>query len=393
MKTIPTLALAALVVGLTNSASAQSYSITDLSAGSGYAGVEPYGISQNGKITGILIFDTGEIHAFIYSNGTFQDLGLFTYPYGTDGIAINNAGQVAGTGYGPGYHAYLYSNGHAHALGSIDGGSSSPWAMNNAGHIVGRAVNGDGGGQGFTYFGTFAALPVDIARGINDSDQVAGSMSYTWVYGGYVHAVEHAFVLTGGTYTDLGDLGGGVRTNTEAYAINNSGFVTGYSTTATGELHAFLFTGEMNDLGTIPPYYTIGVSINNLGDVVGTIETYVGGPVGAFLYTNGTLHDLMELIGPAAADWSDLSVTQINDAGWIVGTGTINGESHGFVLKPLCPGDLNADGAVDLSDLALLLSSYGCNGPGCTGDLNGDGVTDLGDLAVLLSHYGGSNCP
>lgn len=57
-----------------------------------------------------------------------------------------------------------------------------------------------------------------------------------------------------------------------------------------------------------------------------------------------------------------------------------------------CPGDLNNDRVVDLGDLAILLSDYGCSGGGCSGDLNGDGATDLGDLAALLSHYG-DHCP
>ena len=57
-----------------------------------------------------------------------------------------------------------------------------------------------------------------------------------------------------------------------------------------------------------------------------------------------------------------------------------------------CPGDLNGDRHVDLSDLAILLSDYGCVGGGCVGDLTDDGSTDLSDVAVFLSHYG-AICP
>jgi hypothetical protein len=49
------------------------------------------------------------------------------------------------------------------------------------------------------------------------------------------------------------------------------------------------------------------------------------------------------------------------------------------------PGDLDGDGDVDLTDLALLLASYGID---AGGDIDGDGDTDLTDLAILLSHYG-----
>lgn len=62
-------------------------------------------------------------------------------------------------------------------------------------------------------------------------------------------------------------------------------------------------------------------------------------------------------------------------------------------LRSPCIGDLNGDWAIDLSDLALLLSDYGWDGATYwDGDLNGDGLVDLSDLAQLLSSYGAA-CP
>lgn len=57
-----------------------------------------------------------------------------------------------------------------------------------------------------------------------------------------------------------------------------------------------------------------------------------------------------------------------------------------------CPGDLNGDMMVNLSDLAQLLGNYGMTS-GATyedGDLDGDGDVDLSDLAALLGVYGTS---
>lgn len=56
-----------------------------------------------------------------------------------------------------------------------------------------------------------------------------------------------------------------------------------------------------------------------------------------------------------------------------------------------CTGDVNGDGVVDLTDLAVLLSAFDA----CTGDplydpnidIDGSGCIDLTDLAVLLSHF------
>jgi len=58
-------------------------------------------------------------------------------------------------------------------------------------------------------------------------------------------------------------------------------------------------------------------------------------------------------------------------------------------FSPVCLGDLDGDGAVGQSDLALLLSCYSS---GNCGDVDGDGDTDQADLAALLSVYG-TSCP
>ena len=58
--------------------------------------------------------------------------------------------------------------------------------------------------------------------------------------------------------------------------------------------------------------------------------------------------------------------------------------------NPPCPADLNADGAVNLGDLTLLLSNFGVAqgaDPG-QGDLDHDGDVDLADLSGLLAHFG-----
>jgi hypothetical protein len=67
---------------------------------------------------------------------------------------------------------------------------------------------------------------------------------------------------------------------------------------------------------------------------------------------------------------------------------------YGDVSASPCPGDVNSDRSVDLTDLAILLASYGTTS-GATledGDLNGDGDVDLEDLALLLAEFG-TGCP
>jgi hypothetical protein len=60
-----------------------------------------------------------------------------------------------------------------------------------------------------------------------------------------------------------------------------------------------------------------------------------------------------------------------------------------YGVTAACPGDLDGDSDVDLSDLARLLSHYGESGAAYEdGDVDGDGDVDLSDLATLLSVYG-----
>ncbi len=51
-----------------------------------------------------------------------------------------------------------------------------------------------------------------------------------------------------------------------------------------------------------------------------------------------------------------------------------------------CPGDLDGNGAVGGSDLAILLAAWSADGPA---DLDGDGVVGPVDLALLLGNWGG----
>ena len=66
-----------------------------------------------------------------------------------------------------------------------------------------------------------------------------------------------------------------------------------------------------------------------------------------------------------------------------------------FVPSPRLIGDLNADGFVDASDLALLLASWGRCGAihsatvegTCSADLTNDEQVNIDDLVILLGNW------
>jgi hypothetical protein len=69
----------------------------------------------------------------------------------------------------------------------------------------------------------------------------------------------------------------------------------------------------------------------------------------------------------------------------------ISGTLAIYQVNAICDaaGDINADCAIDASDLAELLARWGKCGAPCAADLNADGLVDASDLAVLLANWGG----
>lgn len=57
-----------------------------------------------------------------------------------------------------------------------------------------------------------------------------------------------------------------------------------------------------------------------------------------------------------------------------------------FEMSPACTADLNEDGSVDGSDLAMVLGAWGT--AGARADLTSDGVVDGADIAVVLGAWG-----
>jgi probable HAF family extracellular repeat protein len=155
-----------------------------------------------------------------------------------------------------------------------------------------------------------------------------------------------AFVLATGfaiatTYrlTDLGTLGG---TLSNGVAINDSGQVTGYSSTADDEeFHAFLWNGTtMQDLGTLGGTSSQGAAINASGQVTGQSST-ANLENHAFLWDGTTLQKLDALVDPADPLQPYVHLmdgVDINDRGQILATGVdrrTSGETHAYLVSPV----------------------------------------------------------
>ena len=301
------------------------------------------GINSAGQVVGTSSTASGRSDAFLYTNGSMQDLGTFG---GNFSIAtgLNDTGHVVGLSYsaaGVG-QAFLYNGIATLNLGTMGDSISSANSINSAGQVVGyTALKGrdtsflynDGLMQRFIPTG---AATFSTAGGINDSGQVAGSdrvNSAPWY---------HAFrtTITGGiaALSDLGTLGG---IESRAVGINSSGQAVGYSsTTGFTANHAFRTTAKgsidaASDLGTLGGTDSFANGINAAGQAVGYSFTSGNTAQHAFLAdVTGPMHDLNVSI-PAGSGWVLNSANGINASGQIAGTGTIGGQSHAFLLNPV----------------------------------------------------------
>jgi probable HAF family extracellular repeat protein len=284
--------------------------------------------------------------------------------------AINDSGEVVGwTGDG---RAVLYRNGIVSNLGALPGHNISVATdINNSGQVVGASASSSllDSQRAFLYAGGMTDLgvlpPTDnlyvssAAVGLNNSGQVVGS-SYSHRFGG----ITHAFLYSSNGMTDLGTLPGQI--STLAFAINSSGQIIGESgnraflysnglmidlglvhvsdINASGQIvgrngnGAFLYrNGATTMLGTIPGgISSAAYGINDLGQVVGTSYHPASGSR-AFLYDNGVMTDLNSLI-PSSSGWVLGEADDINNAGQIIGSGTINGQGSWFLLTPQSGG-------------------------------------------------------
>ena len=148
---------------------------------------------------------------------------------------------------------------------------------------------------------------------------------------------------------DLGTLGG---TESHGYGINFSGQVTGYARTVGNADHAFLYSsGTMQDLGTLGGTSSVGWGINASGQITGDATTVGNAADHAFLYDGVRMIDLNTLIDPLSG-WELQRGEGINDVGQITGYGTINGQTHAFLLTP--SGVPEIDPATGSSALSLV---------------------------------------
>jgi len=252
----------------------------------------------------------------------------------SEATGINESGQITGWSLAANGHTYafIYSNGKMTSLGSL-GTDSMGYGINNSGQVTGTTILSGGDLHAFRYangkikdLGSLGSLSQGL--GINGTGYVTGFTST---------ADGHRAFLYSGEMIDLGTFPEGPYS--QGYAINDAVLITGVAGTATGENHAFIFeNGLMNDIGTLPGgTRSIGRAINSSGQVAGISDTATG-VSHAFLYTDGRMTDLGTTGGYAQSEGLG-----INSLGHVVGRFTDEVlDEHAFFHNGTRMFDLNA---------------------------------------------------
>lgn len=127
-------------------------------------------------------------------------------------------------------------------------------------------------------------------------------------------------------------------TTAEAFAINDRDQVVGFSNTRVGTstlTRPVLWEGTtVIDLSTLGGNTERAFGINQLGHVVG--HSYLSGNVSlrAFLWVDGVLRNLNDLL-PAGSGWVLNEARAINNFGQITGYGAHNGITRAFLMTPV----------------------------------------------------------
>lgn len=323
-------------------AAAQEYEIVDLGTLGGDES-QATDINESGQVVGGALIAGGDAHAFLWENGTMTDLGTLG---GAESAAqaINDSGVIVGqadTGGGD-THAFLWTDASGITdLGTLGGTNSTAWDINNAGTVVGHSGIDPNvpNTHAFRYHGgvmsDLGTLPggdvFSQAQGINSAGQIVGFSRKAGA------AFFRAFLFSAGTMTDIGDPGLG-GDHSGALAISDAGDVVGEASPGIGT-EPFLYSGgTMTSLGTFGGNVGQATDINASGVIVGWSHPIPPDPhspiAHAFIYdADNGLRDLNDLI-PAGTGWLLVSADAINDSGWIVGFGILNGQDRAFLLKP-----------------------------------------------------------
>jgi probable HAF family extracellular repeat protein len=266
------------------------------------------------------------LHAVVWEDGEIHDLGTFG---GSASLAIdvNNRSQVIGLALtstfdpfpvpglpevtiGTQTQAFLWQNGHMQNLGTLGGPDAAAYIVNNSGQVAGVSYTNDipDASTGFPTLHPFLwenGRMIDLGTlggtsggliDLNNRGQVLGVSNLAGDQSADMFLWDH------GKLTDLTAQSSG-GTLWLASAINDAGQIVGGASFPGRDFDAAVWRdGVLTDLGTLDgDCYSFADSINSRGQIVGSSYSCDGSTIRAFLWQNGSISDLNDLIPPDSA--------------------------------------------------------------------------------------------
>ncbi|MBV8142962.1 MAG: DUF3466 family protein, partial [Verrucomicrobia bacterium] len=313
---------------------------------------------------------SSQLHAFLYRQGTLIDLGALL-PAGTNssGVSINGWGEVLGS-YTTSTvsDAFLYRNGKLRLLPE----SLATLDLNDLGEIVVRSESGAASVR--RPDGTLVPVPdsqypplgnqnphgynILEPRAMNDLSQIVcrdfapatanqPETDYDFVNnvillqpGGADQIVASSSLDNYCFPTAMNILGQSVGYNVSLYFNTSYGdffydggiaaLYTGGKSISLGSLHPAALAGGV-------PASSAAKGVNNFGIIVGLSETsdYPENATAGFIYLNGTMYNLNDLVNTTASGLTITEAQGINDLGQIVATAIdASGSEHAVILTP-----------------------------------------------------------
>jgi uncharacterized membrane protein len=362
-------------------------------------------INEAGDIVGFAIGLCYNDRAFIWKAGS-PSIQFLPMPAGTSSSrahGINDKGQIVGVWTHPthpGSGGFMIDNGVFIGMGTLPGGNwSEAYDVNDDGVAVGfwgNTIVGPGllamswQDGAMSDLSPLLAEPSSVAYAINDAGWITGFVSpvnYNFDGRAFIWDGTQLTVLppAPGAYTSFGR------------AINGLGQVAGWGNADCDPpqkscliRRGFFWNGnEMIALGSLPGYPNVRpYGLNDAGQIVGFMDKALGG-YSAFLWETGTLYTLDEITpGFDGVNIGARLAYAINSSGQIAGdvVSAAGGCALRLTPKPRRHADLDCDGSVGASDLAILIQSWGAKDS--PADLDRDGGVDAADLGILLGDWG-----
>lgn len=243
-----------------------------------------WAVNDFGVVAGQSRGPSEQTQATLWLRDQVIDLGTLGGGYSA-AFGLNNRGQVVGYSGTEGEDVpFVWSDGEMHAIPGIPSGRAN--AINDRGQVVGTAYEG-GWVRAFIYDGEelrylSSTNGYVTASSINNRGQVVGSI-------GIGDGRYRAYLWEDGVFTDLEGLGGNYDVGTD---INDHGVVVGGSFDGLNEHAVVWIDSRVSTLGVNEFFgegYSVAWSINNRGEIVGENNS---GWARAFYYRAGNVVDL-----------------------------------------------------------------------------------------------------